>query len=71
MTIPELLVKDGRWPDTRGPRDNSKKPIDFTWTVKLDGVQVGVGTDYKSFFSFDPDIPSTITCTVDEQGVKV
>jgi len=27
MTIPELLVKDGRWPDTRGPRKASKSKV--------------------------------------------
>ena len=30
MTIPELLVKDGEWPTTRGPRGYNKQPV-YPW----------------------------------------
>lgn len=75
MTIQELLVRDGRWPNTDGPRRGDGKPrMSWTFTVDCKDVKLnqGVLRDFADIGSVEfwlkPKAP-TIPCEPDENGV--
>ena len=73
MTIEELLVKEGRWADSRGPRTGKGcKGFSVTWEMPVYGY-VGSG-EYHSGSMRDMTKEcklTTVPCTDDEKGVCV
>jgi hypothetical protein len=72
MTIQELLVKDGYWPTTAGPKGHTIKrtPAWITFRMPVPSVSSVWDEIPGSAFSvrYKPE-PPTVTCSSTEEGV--